>query len=123
MANSATAKTPINVSVWGQGTVIPYEVTIDTVDTDLTIRTPASDKQVGIVGINYAEASAHNLTFTSGSDLEVTFELPANSGISMGISKAEMLYCTQKGSALKIKSSAAISGPMILYVIEGRDFI
>lgn len=122
MANTATEKTGLPVAVWGQGVVFPVEVAIDTVDTDLTVFTPATGKMVGVVGINYAEATAHNLKFTSGSDLEATFEMGANSGIAQGISKTELFYCTQPGDALKVQSSAAISGPMIIYVIEGGVF-
>ena len=121
MANSATAKTALPIDIWGASLVTPVEVVLDTTGSDLTIYTPATGKMCAIVGINYAEADAHTLTFTSGTDPEFKFELGANSGISQGIGQ-EMLYVTQPGSVLKVQTSVAITGPIIFYIIEASRF-
>lgn len=121
MANSATAKTPLPISVWGVTSVTPVEVVLDTTGSDLTIFTPATGNMAAIVGVNYGETTAHTLTFTSGSDAEVVFEFGANSGISQGIGR-ELFYVGQPGNAIKIQTSVAITGAMLFYVIESDRF-
>ncbi len=121
MANTATAKSPLPISIWGATFVTPVECTFDTTGTDLVVYTPTPGNMTAIVGILYSEATAHNISLTSGSDLECTLELSANGGMSQGIGRS-LVYVTQPGQALKIQTSAAISGPMIIYIIEAFRF-
>jgi hypothetical protein len=123
MANTATAQTalPIKIGKGGaSGYVVPYVVVIDTVDTDLTIRDPAADNYAAIVGIQYLEATAHNVTFKSGSTTLVALEKPASSGMSERIGAP--IIVAAKGDALVIRSSAAISS-MLVYVAEFNEYI
>jgi hypothetical protein len=77
---------------------------------------------VAIVGIQYAETTAHTLTFTDGSDAQAVFEMGANTGISQDIAE-RLFFVTQPGNALKVQTSAAITGPVLFYIIEGQRFV
>lgn len=115
-ANSATAKKAYRMRVYGEEPVIPYEVAIDTVGTDVTVRTPAPGNMVCLVGIELQEATAANITFTSGTDTNLYLELPAGGQFVHGIGEG-VLWCTQPNEAMKFQSSAAITSFM-MYVIE-----
>lgn len=114
MANSATVKEKLDISVTRTAASL-ITVTIDTVDTDLTIYTPASDNYAIITGIQYAISSSHNLTIKSGSDILVKFERGDTSGLSVPLADAWLIGA--KGEALIIASSAAIDN-MCVYVEE-----
>ena len=115
-ANTATAQTAQNIRVGGSGPVTPYVVAIDTVDEDLTIVTPSSDKMACIVGLGVSEGTATNVTFKSGSTTLFVPELAANQGMLKPIDKG-ILLCTQLGEALKIQASAAISN-LLIHVVQ-----
>ena len=125
MANAATQKTALPISIWGATAVIPIETTWDTTATDLTIYTPSvtgsTGNMVAIVGWLYGETTAHTWTFTDGSDAQATIELGANSGASQGIG-ATLLFVTAPGNALKAQTSVAITGSVLFYLIEGPRF-
>src|SRR5690349_5662410 len=97
-ANTATAQTALPIRVGGAGYVVPYKVTFDTTASDLTVVTPGSGKMACIVGMTFSEASASNVTFTSGSTSLLTLELAANSGVYDKISNGAF-FCTQPGEA------------------------
>lgn len=115
-SNSATVKTALPIRVYGVGPVYAYEVVIDTVDTDVTLRTPASANMACIVGVDLSEGTAANVTFTTGSDTNVYLELATNQQVVKNIGEG-VFYCSQPGEALKFKSSAAITG-LWFYVVE-----
>lgn len=117
-ANTATARTALPIRVGGVAPVVPYTLTFDTVDTDLTVVTPSSNKMACVVGAFSSEGTASNVTFKSGTTSYVIPELAANQGILVPVSNHAM-FCTQPGEALKISVSAAISY-MLLYVIQGQ---
>lgn len=120
-ANVATAQAalPGRVGVYS-GPIIPYVVTLDTTASDVTVRTPDSDKMVCLVGANWAEASAANVTWKSGSTTLVTWELPANASVGQELGNGAVL-CSGVGQALKFQVSVVIS-TMLLYVIETANF-
>lgn len=120
-ANSCTAKTDLPISLYGATEVTPVECTIDTVDTDVTAFTPDSTKMGALIGISYAEGTAHNVKFTEGTDPQMMLEMGANGGIVKGIGEG-MIFVSQIGNAIKFQSSAAITGPMILYFIQAERF-
>lgn len=122
MANTATAKTALPIQVCGVN-VVPYVVSIDTVDTDLTVRTAANDKaMVAVVGIMFSEGTAANLGLKSDSgNTYVTLELAANQGLYLPLS-GDVCFATQPGEDLIIRSSAAISS-MLLYVIDTSKIV
>jgi hypothetical protein len=114
--NDATAQTALPIRVGGAGYVVPYLVDIDTVDTDLTIVTPATGKMACVVGAFGAETSATNVTFKSGTTTQVIPELATNQGFLLPIAN-HALVCSQPGEALKIAASVAISS-LILYIVQ-----
>ena len=116
-ANTATVQAALPIRLPnGVGPVYPYVVAIDTTGSDLTIRTPATGNMVCVVGWQFAETNAANITFKSGTTTNVVFELAANQGVLESIHR-EPLYCTQPSEALKVQSSAAISS-LLFYVVE-----
>ena len=118
MANSSTKFQDIAIGSGHIGPVKQYHVVIDTIDTDLTIMTPAqSDYRVFVVGITLSEGTATNLTFKSGSNALPVIELAANQGKWDPVQLPAFYLATKPGEALVMKSSAAISG-MILYCVE-----
>ncbi len=118
-SNTATEKTALPIRVYGVGPVRPYEITLDTTDTDLTIRTPVSGNMACIVGIDLSEGTAANVTFSSASDTNLYLELAANQGLAQNIGQG-IFYCSQPGEALKVKSSAAITGFWINVIEAAR---
>jgi hypothetical protein len=116
MSNAATALTALPVKLYGSTKVTPIVCTFDTISTDLTVYTPGSGKFAAIVGWQYAEATAHNLTVTSGTTALATFEIPASSGRDDKIGQG-VVICTNPGEALKIQVSAAVSY-MVVYIVE-----
>lgn len=131
MANSATFVDSVTARCGSLSPVYEYEIAIDTVDTLLDVRTPATGKRLFVVGVWLAESIALNLTFLSGvagggSDSKSqTFELAANQGLSGYVSDSWM-FATKPSEALKIRSSAAIGSTvgknLIIRVVEGDYF-
>lgn len=115
-ANVATAQTALPSTLYGGGPVIPYTLTFDTTATDLTIRTPGTGMMVCIVGWQFVETSATNVTLTSGSTAYPAFELAANQGLYHVLGDG-IGFCTAPSAALKMQVSVAVTG-MTLYVIE-----
>ena len=123
MANSSTKSDEIGAIINGSfKTVTEYEIVIDTVDTALTVHTPAATNRVFVTGVWLSEGTAANLTFASGANTKQhTFELAANQALS-GHTSLGFYFATKVGEALKVQSSAAIGATvgknMILRVVE-----
>jgi len=113
--NSATDLGDVEVHVEGNGPQQATLVVIDTINTDLTLFSPASGKMACVMGVEYLEADAHNLMFKSGTTEHVTFQMPANSGMQVPIGNP--MFCTLAGEDLVIQSSVAIS-KMLFYITE-----
>lgn len=87
--------------------IIPLTVSIDTVDTDVTLRTAVSGQYWMLLGIQYAIAAAHTLTFKSGSNLLTAYNMPANSG--MGERIGAPILIARVNESLIVQSSAPIT--------------
>lgn len=118
MANTATVQPALPIQTRGVGVdIIPYVVSIDTVDTDLTIKTPSyTTGMVVVVGMMFSEANAQTVTFKSGTTTQVAFELAPYQGLYLPLGD-QVYLATQPGEALKIRSSAAFTSALI-YVAE-----
>lgn len=120
MANSATALTPIRILArtprQPRGVITPVVVVLDTTASALTLYTPEAGKYAALLGMVYAESTAHNLTFTSGSTELCTLEQPANTSVIQPIGRPMLI--TNEGEALKITTSVAITGKMLFYIQE-----
>jgi hypothetical protein len=93
------------------------KLTFDTINTDLTIYTPSAENYVAITGLSIAEATAGNLTFTSGSTVINVLELPANYALIHKLGEGVLLTTIAAGDALKIQTSALLTTALI-YVQE-----
>jgi hypothetical protein len=125
MSNSATAQTAMKLldkrSIIPEKTMTPIVVVIDTPDTALTIATPGTDNRIALIGMEYAEGDAHNLTILSDTTELCVYQMPANSGISLPLGDDIQALCiTAKGKPLVFKSSVAIA-KMLVYVVEVTD--
>lgn len=121
MANAATAQTALPINVFGVN-VVPYVISIDTVDTDLTIRTPANTNAIAaVVGLMFSEGTAATVTFKTGNTTLSGLELAANQGLYLPVAK-QVYIATQPGEALKVRSSAAITN-MLMFVVETSRII
>lgn len=117
MANSAAAQTALPIKTKGVGVdIIPYLISIDTVDSDLTIKTPTTNGLVVVVGLMFSETNAQTLTFKSGTTTQIAFELAPYQGLYLPLGQ-QVYLSTQPGEALKIRSSAAFTSALI-YVAE-----
>lgn len=125
MVNVATAQTslPIGFKHSGMGSfVVPVICTFDTIDSDLTIYTPSdADAYAALVGLQYAEASAHSLTVKSGTTTLVTYEMPASSGRDCPIENGLILSALAKNEALKLRCGTAVISTLIAYVLEYKQ--
>lgn len=123
MANTSTLEDTLPISIGGAQAIREYHLAIDTVDTDLTVHTPATGKRVFVVGMWFAEGTATNLTLKSATtpSKSVVLELAANQGGWDSIGKDIIWVCTS-GEALVVQSSAAISD-LIIYTVEAERMI
>lgn len=121
-ANTAT-ETEKNIVVNGltDGTVKEVVVTIDTVDTDLTLIDPAAGYSVGLLGAACVESSAANITFKSGTTTKLVAEFGANSGLFKGVS-SEVLPLGDVGEDLIIQSSVALP-KCVFYLVEYKKLV
>ena len=120
-ANTCTAKSALPISIWGVTSVIPVECVIDTASSDVAIHTPISGNMAAIVGLNYAEGTPHDIKFTDGSDLQMTFELSTGGGLQETIGR-KLFFIGQPGNAVKFQISVVPTGSVMFYVIEGARF-
>lgn len=125
MANVATAGSPLPIGFKHSGMgsfVVPVICTFDTTASDLTIYTPSdADAFCALVGLQYAETSAHSLTVKSGSTTLVTYEMPASSGRDCPIGNGLTLSSLVKGEALKLSCGTAVISTLLAYVLEYKQ--
>lgn len=120
MSNTATAQAALPIRVGGAGPVIPYVLTFDTTNTDLTIVTPGTGKMAAIVGMWMSQTAATNIILTSGTTQLVTLQLAGNEGIYDKINSGA-IFITQPAAALKIQVSVAVPS-MLIYVVQAAYF-
>lgn len=123
MANVATTLSaiPMAMSSGKQGfsQVTPVVCTFDTLNTDLTIFTPAlATNYAAIIAMLYEEASAHTLTLTSGSTQYVTLERTTFDGIGLPLGTEGFIIVGGLGQALKIQCGTAVISSMLVYCCE-----
>lgn len=119
MANAASK---IAETAMSGKTIIEYRISIDTVDTDLTIHTPASGNQVFVMNVIGSDSTAANITWKSGSSTTIVPpELAANQGLWGKVNRDEFCFFTAINGALVIQSSAAITG-LLVHVYENNHF-
>lgn len=109
MANTATARTALPVKLYGATKVTIVKAVMDTADSDFTVYTLAdATKFWALVGLQYAEATAHNLTIKSGANTLNTFEMAASSGRDDRIGNG-IIAIGNVGENLVVQASAVIS--------------
>ena len=122
MANTATLlqEIPCSFSTAGFGNVYQYAVAFDTVDSDLTIHAPsAATMRAAVVGLYYAEATAHNLVWKSGTTELLTLQMPASSGQFKGVGPGDgALVITLAGEDLVARCTTAVIATALVYVAE-----
>ena len=119
MANAATAQTAIPVIIPDSDItkVVPVVITVDTVDSDIIILSPAAGKHAALLGLQYAESDAHTLTIKDQGTTLVTYQLAADKGFSVPISKQPM-HVTGEGNDLIFSVGTAVVSTMVAYVAE-----
>ena len=123
MANAATARTaiPMAMSTGRQGfsQVTPVVCTFDTLDSDLTVYTPAlNTNYAAIIGMLYEESSAHTLTIKAGSTTLVTLERTTYDGSGFPLGTGGFFVVGGLGEALKLSCGTAAISSMLLYCCE-----
>lgn len=120
MANTATAlgTIPGGIRRLGNGCqTVAYLCAFDTTGSALTVHSPDSARYWAIVGIHYAEATAHSLTITAGSTDLVVLENAANTVIHEPCGRI-WLASPVLGGALKITCGTAAVSSLLVYVQE-----
>lgn len=128
MANAATflallqAKFPAD-RAGGFAYIAQYSCTFDTLATPLTIFTPVSGKNGIVLGYSYAATAAHDVSWYSGANLIVKYQMPANSQVFRGITSCEgSEIITKPGEALKVQIDTALINSMVVYVASLEQF-
>lgn len=119
MANAATLVDTITCIAQNSNSVLEYAVSIDTINSDLTVYTPTtSSNRIFVVGMLQSESNPGNLILKSGatSAKTKTLELAAYQGIYSNVSPG-WIYATKPGEALIIQSSMIITN-LTLYLRE-----
>jgi hypothetical protein len=120
MANSSTLKDVVPSLNPKYNAISEYQIVIDTVDTDLTIATPATAARLWVAGILFSQETPATVSFISGADeKEYPIGLAANQGFD-GLTDKGFYFVTNPSEPLKIKSSAAITS-LILRIIEAAQ--
>lgn len=123
MANTASLVDTVRqgTGVSALGPVYEYEIAIDTVDTDLTIRTPDSNARLFVVGAYFLPTESTTLTFKSGNASKTKpLALSGNQAWYHEL-KPSWIFCTKRGEALTVQASAALTG-LTLYLVEVGDY-
>lgn len=128
MANTATLVDSQIAQPGGNMTVYEYEISIDTPNTDFTVRSaPSGTSRIWLVGALMSESAALNLIFksynsgTTTTNKTKTLKLSANQGVWQPIGNGYLLV-TKSLDNLVINSSANITS-LTLYVTEGQSFV
>lgn len=112
MANSSSLVD--NLPVYfdtGVGPIEEREVVIDTINTDLTLKTGVAGQRYFVVGLLLNQAATANVILKSGSSISRTTALTLNSPVS------GFLFVTKDGEDLKIQSDTA-STSIIVRIVE-----
>lgn len=120
MANTSTLvqRIPCSFGPAGFSQVYQYTVAFDTLTSDLTIHTPATGNRAAVVGLYYADTTAHNLIWKSASTTLVTIEKPVNSGESKGLGLDGALVVTKVSEALIAQVTTGLVSSLLVYVAE-----
>ena len=122
MANTATLVSTSSITIAGVDVVYGYAIAIDTINTDLTIRTPAATKMIGVVGWVHRENAAYDFSFKSSpSTTLVTIETASTTSPVPVLIGQGVLAVTVPGQALIVQSTVVVTS-MLLYVIESDRF-
>lgn len=120
MANTATALTPIRVRMragQAKSLVTPVVVAFDTIDSDLTVFTPAAERYAAVLGMRYSEASAHSLVWKSpAATTLLTEERTTFSGAFDRLGRP--IIIGQAGQALIMRCGTAAITSALLYIAE-----
>lgn len=112
MANSGVLADTLPLSFdGGVGPVYEYELNLDTINTDYTIRTGTAGERIAVVGLLLNQNSAATVTLKSGTGQTRATALTQNSPLS------GYLYFCRPGEDLKIQSTTT-STSLIVRVIE-----
>lgn len=114
MANTSTLVGTLPISCYGGSSVFMYTIVIDTIDTDLTIRTAAAGKMHAVVGMVHDDNTNHIMTFKTNTTSIARFEKTASYQFTIG---GGIVMATKPGEALVIRSSAAVD-LLLVYLIE-----
>jgi len=125
MANTANKVDDLPVQIGGGIGVAEYEISIDTVNSDLTVRTaPNSTDRIWITGILFSENASGKLVIKSKNGATVnkskTIELGANQGAWEGV-KNSFLFATKAGDDLVVQSSMLLTS-LTLFTTDGYRF-
>jgi len=122
MANTATLVTTSSITIAGVDVVYGYSIAIDTINTDLTIRTPAATKMIGVVGWVHGENARYDFSFkSSASTTLVTIENASTTSPVPVLIGQGVLVVTVPGEALIVGSPVIVTS-MLLYIIESDRF-
>ena len=119
MANTSTLLTTLPIKLYGSTAVYMYTVAIDTINTDLTIRTAATGKVQAIVGMIHDETSNHTMLIKSGSTTIARFEKAGSYQFTIG---GGIMACSVQGQAIVINASATID-TILIYMIESDQLL
>ncbi len=97
--------------------VIPCPVTLDAKDTAKVIFQPASDSYAALIGCLYCTSVAHILTLTSGDNVLAELEMDTYTGLAKDINGWPLIV-SNRGEALKVKSSEILPKAILFYVAE-----
>lgn len=117
IGNGSNGVNGIPVSVLGISPVYQYKVVIDTINTDLTLRTPSSNNTLCVLGWDTSVSSDTTLTFKYGaSSTYIAYLLKSGTNKEDAISKS-VHFCLPKGAPLIVRSDVAMTN-LVVKVLE-----
>jgi hypothetical protein len=119
MANTSTLLGTLPIKLYGNTAVYMYSVAIDTINTDLTIRTAAAGKMQAIVGMIHDETSNHTMLIKSNTTIIGRFEKAGSYQFTIG---GGIVACSVTGQAIVIQASAAIDS-ILIYIVEANQLL
>lgn len=127
MANTATlvGTIPGGLRLQGLGCATRlYHVVFDTIDSDLTVMTPATGRYWAITGLVYKDGSAHTFTIKSGSSTILALEQTTFGGVQHPLGSGIFAAGGNAAEALVLRCGTAVITSMLLYVqeFEALDF-
>ena len=119
MANTSTLLATLPIKLYGTTSVYMYSIAIDTINTDLTIRTAASGKVQAIVGMIHDESANHTMIIKSNTTTIARFEKAGSYQFTIG---GGVMACSVPGQAIVLNASAAIDA-ILVYVMEADQLL